>query len=48
MQAAGPIGIDELDAIDARNKALMDDAESFARNSPLPEPHELYTDVYVS
>jgi acetoin:2,6-dichlorophenolindophenol oxidoreductase subunit alpha len=48
MQAAGPLGTDELDAIEARNKALMDEAEAFARNSPLPEPHELYTDVYVS
>jgi pyruvate dehydrogenase E1 component alpha subunit len=37
----------ELDAIDARNRALIDEAVAFAEAGPLPEPAELYTDVYV-
>ena len=37
----------DLDAIDARNRALIDEAVAFAEAGPLPEPTELYTDVYV-
>jgi TPP-dependent pyruvate/acetoin dehydrogenase alpha subunit len=36
----------ELDEIDARNSALIDEAVKFAEESPLPEPSELMTDVY--
>jgi pyruvate dehydrogenase E1 component alpha subunit len=37
----------DLDAIDARNRALLDEAVAFAEASPLPEPGELFADVYV-
>jgi len=37
----------ELDEIDARNAALIDDAIKFAEESALPEAWELVTDVYV-
>jgi TPP-dependent pyruvate/acetoin dehydrogenase alpha subunit len=37
----------ELDEIDARNSALVDEAVAFAEESPLPEAWELTTDVYV-
>ena len=36
----------DLDEIDARNKALLDEAVKFAEDSPLPEPAELMTEVY--
>ena len=38
----------DLDAIDVSNRALIDDAVAFAESSPLPDPGELYTDVYVT
>lgn len=47
MQAEGPLSVAELDAIDARNRERMDEAVAFAKESPLPEPHELLTDVYA-
>jgi pyruvate dehydrogenase E1 component alpha subunit len=47
MAENGPLTADELDAIDAHNKSLMDDAVEFAKTSPLPEPYELLTDVYA-
>jgi len=37
----------ELDEIDARNAALIDESIKFAEESPLPDPSELMTDVYV-
>ena len=37
----------ELDEIDAACRAELDDAIAFAEESPLPEPFELYTHVYV-
>jgi TPP-dependent pyruvate/acetoin dehydrogenase alpha subunit len=37
----------ELDAIDERNRARLDEAVRFAEESPLPEPRELHTHVYV-
>jgi pyruvate dehydrogenase E1 component alpha subunit len=36
-----------LKAIDAEVKKIVADAAEFARNSPEPEPSELYTDVYT-
>ena len=47
MEKSGPLSITDLDAIDAQHKELIDDAVEFAKSSPLPEPFELYTDVYV-
>ena len=48
MQKDGPISLADLDAIDARNKKLLDEAVEFAKASPLPEASELCTNVYVS
>jgi pyruvate dehydrogenase E1 component alpha subunit len=39
---------EELDAIDTANRKKIDDAVAFAESSPLPQPADLYTDVYVS
>jgi TPP-dependent pyruvate/acetoin dehydrogenase alpha subunit len=47
MQAGGPLTLAQLDEIDARNDRLLDEAVEFAEASPLPDPGELYTDVYV-
>ena len=38
----------KLDEIDAEIRDLIDDAISFAKESPYPEEHELFHDVYVS
>jgi pyruvate dehydrogenase E1 component alpha subunit len=38
---------EELDAIDEKNKEKIDLAVIFAEQSPLPDPSELYTDVFV-
>ena len=43
----GEITAEELDAIDAEIAAVMEEAVKFADESPLPEPSELYDDVYV-
>jgi acetoin:2,6-dichlorophenolindophenol oxidoreductase subunit alpha len=48
MEKDGPLKIADLDAIDAQNAKLLDEAVEFAKSSPLPEAHELYTDVYVT
>ena len=48
MEKSGPLRISDLDTIDAQHKKLIDDAVEFAKSSPLPEPFELYTDVYVA
>jgi pyruvate dehydrogenase E1 component alpha subunit len=37
----------EVEAIDARVKALLDEAVEFAEKSPVPEAEELYRHVYV-
>jgi TPP-dependent pyruvate/acetoin dehydrogenase alpha subunit len=37
-----------LDGVDQRNRALLDEAVRYAERSPLPEPGELYTNVYVA
>ena len=39
---------EELDAIDEQNKEKIDLAVIFAEQSPLPNPAELYTDVFVT
>ncbi len=46
--AAGRLTVAELDAVDARNRALLDEAIAFAEAGPLPEPSELLADVYAS
>ncbi|MBM4419589.1 MAG: thiamine pyrophosphate-dependent dehydrogenase E1 component subunit alpha [Chloroflexi bacterium] len=43
----GLLSAAELDQIDARNSALIDEAIKFAEESPLPDLAELTTDVYV-
>ena len=37
----------ELDAIELSNRKKIDAAVAFAETSPLPQPHELYTNVFV-
>jgi len=44
----GEITLVELDQIDAEAAQLMEDAIKFADESPLPDPLEIYDDVYVS
>ena len=44
----GEITLEELDQIDAEAAQLMEDAIKFADESPLPDPLEIYEDVYVS
>lgn len=38
----------DLDAIDESNHALLNEAVAFAESSPLPDPGELHTNVYVT
>jgi pyruvate dehydrogenase E1 component alpha subunit len=38
---------DEFKEIDKQIRALVNDAATFAQDSPEPKPDELYTDVYV-
>ncbi len=40
-------GADQLAALEAAIEAEIDDAVEFAQNSPVPDPEELYTDVYA-
>ncbi|MCB0480416.1 MAG: pyruvate dehydrogenase (acetyl-transferring) E1 component subunit alpha [Flavobacteriales bacterium] len=37
----------QIEAIQDRVKALVDESVEFAENSPLPDPSELYKDVYM-
>lgn len=37
----------EIKAIDDKVKAIVEESVQFAEESPYPEPHELYEDVYV-
>jgi pyruvate dehydrogenase E1 component alpha subunit len=37
----------EIEAAEARVKALVDESVQFAEESPYPEPEELYKDVYA-
>jgi pyruvate dehydrogenase E1 component alpha subunit len=48
MRQHGPLSLEELDAIDARHVALLDEAVAFAKSSPLPDPAELERHVYVA
>ncbi len=47
VTAQGLLTATELDEIDARARAAVEDAVRFAAESPLPDPAELLTDVYV-
>ena len=44
---AGLISSEELDQLDQDAEELMEEAIKFADDSPMPEPMELYEDVYV-
>jgi acetoin:2,6-dichlorophenolindophenol oxidoreductase subunit alpha len=46
--AEGMLTSAELDAVQARNRSLLDEAVQFAEQSPLPGVQELHTDVYVT
>ena len=48
MRLSGLLSEDDFERIDARNRDKLDQAVNFAENSPLPEPAELYTDVFVT
>jgi pyruvate dehydrogenase E1 component alpha subunit len=41
------VSISDLEEIDVRNRMLVNESVEFAKSSLLPEPEELYTDVYV-
>ncbi len=43
----GTVNQDALDAIDASNRKKIDEAVAFAEASPLPQPADLFTNVYV-
>ena len=38
---------EEIKAVEKEVKAEVEEAVKFAEESPLPEPHELYEDVYT-
>jgi pyruvate dehydrogenase E1 component alpha subunit len=44
----GLLKSDDLEAVEAENSRLIDEAVAFAESSPVPLPSELYTDVYVT
>ena len=48
MIPQGEIAVEELDQIETEIAGLMEEAVKFADESPLPEPLELYDDVYVN
>jgi TPP-dependent pyruvate/acetoin dehydrogenase alpha subunit len=48
MLEHGLVRQEELDAIDAGNRKKIDEAVTFAEASPLPQPADLLTDVYVT
>jgi pyruvate dehydrogenase E1 component alpha subunit len=47
IQAQKWLSEKELADIDAWVKKEVEESVAFAENSPYPEPHELYEDVYV-
>jgi pyruvate dehydrogenase E1 component alpha subunit len=47
LEKLGVASAADLNAIDAHNKAAVEDAVVFARESPLPDASELVTDVYA-
>lgn len=48
MLAMGTLSQEEMDLIDTRNREKIDAAVAFAEKSPLPQPADLLTDVYVT
>jgi acetoin:2,6-dichlorophenolindophenol oxidoreductase subunit alpha len=48
MLSGGILDPRELDAIDAQNRKKIDEAVTFAEASPLPQPADLLTDVFVT
>jgi pyruvate dehydrogenase E1 component alpha subunit len=38
---------DAFKAIDKEIRAIVNDAATFAQDSPEPKPDELYTDIYI-
>ncbi len=48
MLDQGLLHPEELGAIDSRNRKKIDEAVAFAEASPLPQPADLFTDVYVT
>jgi len=48
MTAFGPLSAAQLDERDEHNRELLDEAVEFARESPVPGPEDLLTDVYPS
>src|SRR5258708_189525 len=48
MLSGGTLDREELDAIDAQNRKMIDEAVTFAEASPLPQPADLLTDVFVT
>ena len=44
---AGLVSSEELDQLDQEAEDLMEDAIKFADDSPMPDPIEIYDDVYV-
>jgi acetoin:2,6-dichlorophenolindophenol oxidoreductase subunit alpha len=44
----GLLAPEALSTIDAKNRKKIDEAVAFAEASPLPQPSDLFTDVYVS
>ncbi len=47
LESHGWANEEALKAIDAEVKKIVVEAAEFARNSPEPDPRELYTDVYL-
>jgi acetoin:2,6-dichlorophenolindophenol oxidoreductase subunit alpha len=45
--SSGAIDKSDLDKLDARSRSQVDEAVVFAEQSPLPEPRDLFTHVYV-
>lgn len=48
MLSGGTLSREDMDLIDARNRQKIDQAVAFAETSPLPQPADLLTDVYVA
>jgi acetoin:2,6-dichlorophenolindophenol oxidoreductase subunit alpha len=48
MLSMGTLSAEEMDLIDVTNRKRIDEAVAFAESSPLPEPADLLTDVYVT
>ncbi|MEC9308367.1 MAG: thiamine pyrophosphate-dependent dehydrogenase E1 component subunit alpha [Chloroflexota bacterium] len=47
VTAAGLVSSEELDQLDQEAEDLMEEAIKFADDSPMPDPIEIYDDVYV-